>query len=92
LASQPWYRANLNVAQGATSDITTGALGGGAYPAALGGPAKGPAEVGPFATLAEAERMRHEMEGRGTVVIKNRRAGSDLSYYVRPDAPDDAER
>ena len=94
LAAQPWYRGRLNVAQGsqgAPSDIITGAIGGGAHAAALGGPA-GPAEVGPFATLAEAERMRHEMEGRGTVRLKKTKAGSQLSYFVRPDVPDETAR
>jgi peptidoglycan lytic transglycosylase len=93
LAAQPWYQGNLNVAQGVnagTSDITTGAIGAGNRFAALGGPAKGAGNVGPFATLAEAERMRHEMEGRGTVFLKQIGAGSEQSYFVRPDAPYDS--
>ncbi len=87
LAAQPWYRGRLNVAQANTSNITTGALGHGAHLAALGGPTKGVSEYGPFATRAEAERMRHELEGRATIVLKDTETGPEVSYFVRPDAP-----
>jgi len=53
--------------------------------AALGGPAPLASDVGPFATRAEAERMRHEMHGRG-VVVRTRR-GSEPAYFVRLRAP-----
>jgi rare lipoprotein A len=90
LAAQAWYRGNLNVAQAAaTSGITTGALGRGALAAGLGGPMRRAAQYGPFATRAEAERMRHELDGRATIVLKETEAGSE-SYFVRPDAASSA--
>jgi hypothetical protein len=36
--------------------------------------------------------MRHEMEGRGTVRLKKAKAGSQLSYFVRPDVLDETAR
>jgi rare lipoprotein A len=81
LAAQPWYRGSLDVAQGASSDITTGALAD--RRAGLGGPAAGAADVGPFATQSEAERMRHEMGETNAVVLVQMESGSEPSYFVR---------
>jgi rare lipoprotein A len=47
--------------------------------AALGGPERGFLEVGPFATRAEAERMRHELEPLGAATVVPR----ITEYHVR---------
>ncbi len=57
-------------------------------PAALGGPLGPASDIGPFATRAEAERMRHEMDGRCVVVLKD--LGGEPSYFVRSGAPQKA--
>lgn len=88
LAAQAWYRGRLNLAQAGqsgTSVITTGAIADGGQFAALGGPPRRASGFGPFATLAEAERMRHELKGRATIVRKDLEAASETSYFVRPD-------
>jgi peptidoglycan lytic transglycosylase len=85
LAAQSWYQGDLNVAQAAASEITTGAIGQHAPVAALGGPALPHGEQGPFATIAEAERMRHELEGRATILLKDATSGAEPAYFVRPD-------
>ncbi len=52
---------------------------GAAEPAALGGPERA-ADIGPFESRAEAERMRHEMQDPGAIVIVS---GAQESYFVR---------
>ena len=54
------YRRQLNV----TGHQTTQA-----QRTALGGPQRTHMAVGPFASRAEAERMRHELEGLGPVAV-----------------------
>jgi rare lipoprotein A len=109
LASQPWYRGSLDVAQAETSDISTGAIADpettaswslaayrqrllsasrqGSGSAALGGPEPVAADIGPFASRAEAERMRHEMRDPGAVVIEGVQRSAEASYFVRLGAP-----
>jgi rare lipoprotein A len=89
LAAQPWSRGNLDVAYVPASDISTGSLDE-AAPAALGGPAQGPADIGPFATRAEAERMRHTMEAPGADVLVEMQPGAEPSYFVRVRAAESA--
>jgi rare lipoprotein A len=89
LAAQPWSRGNLDVAYLPASDISTGSLDD-AAPAALGGPAQGPADIGPFATRAEAERMRHTMEAPGADVLVEMQPGAEPSYFVRVGATESA--
>ncbi len=53
---------------------------GTAAPTALGGPELAAADIGPFELRAEAERMRHEMQDPGAIVIVS---GAQESYFVR---------
>jgi rare lipoprotein A len=109
LASQPWYRGNLDVARSETSDISTGAIADpettaswslaayrqrllsasrqGSGPVALGGPEAVAADIGPFASRAEAARMRHEMRDPGAVVIEGAQRSAEASYFVRLGPP-----
>ena len=109
LASQPWYRGNLDVAQAETSDISTGAIADpeataswsaaayrqrllsasrqGSGSVALGGPEPAAADIGPFASRAEAERMRHEMHDSSVVVIEGVQRSAEASYFVRLGSP-----
>jgi peptidoglycan lytic transglycosylase len=50
-------------------------------PATLGGPA--PVDAGSFATLAEAERMRHELADVGPVEVEQVGLGPESSFRVR---------
>jgi rare lipoprotein A len=52
-------------------------------PATLGGPARLPVDAGSFATLAEAERMRHELADVGPVVVEQVGFGTEASFRVR---------
>jgi rare lipoprotein A len=84
LAAQPWYRGNLNVAQMPSSEISTGSIGRNeTRPVTLGGPARALVDAGLFSTLAEAERMRHELEDRGPVVIEQVGTGTEALFRVR---------
>jgi rare lipoprotein A len=97
LAAQPWYDANFGVAYAPASDLVTGAIGpsgpsaGTSRPAALGGPLRQAAGAGPFASRAEAERMRHEMGEARAVVVEVAEAGAEPSFFVRI-APQSARR
>jgi rare lipoprotein A len=84
LAAQPWYRGNLNVAQMPSSEISTGSIGRNeTRPVTLGGPARALVDAGSFSTRAEAERMRHELEDRGPVVIEQVGTGTEALFRVR---------
>ena len=48
----------------------------------LGGPQRSRLVIGPLGSLAEAERMRHEVEDIGPVTIEAAGAGPDASYRV----------
>jgi rare lipoprotein A len=52
-------------------------------PATLGGPARAPVNAGSFSTRAEAERMRHELEGLGPVVVEQVGSGAEAWFRVR---------
>jgi rare lipoprotein A len=52
-------------------------------PATLGGPAHAPADAGLFSTRAEAERMRHELEDWGPVVVEQVGSGTEAPFRVR---------
>ena len=50
--------------------------------AALGGP-EASADIGPFESRAEAERMRYEMHDPGAMVIEGDKKASQAIYFVR---------
>lgn len=58
------------------------AEGAEAQPATLGGPQRTRMSVGPFASLAEAERMRHELQDLGPITIERFDAGAEPAYRV----------
>ncbi|MGZ5851978.1 MAG: hypothetical protein ACXWJH_05335, partial [Hyphomicrobium sp.] len=55
----------------------------GATREALGGPQSTIVDVGPFATLAEAERMRHVLKDTALAVIDNTGTDEFPAYRVR---------
>lgn len=94
LAAQAWYRDNLRVAGVQTAPLTTGSLAdtdtsadgtaaGARGRAALGGPGDAFVDIGPFATPAEAERMRHELQAFGVGQVQRQGTRSEPAFHVR---------
>jgi len=51
--------------------------------ATLGGPQRTLRDVGPFATRAEAERMRHELEDLGPAAVEEAGTRAEPAFWVR---------
>jgi hypothetical protein len=67
------YRQRLEASRGVS----------GSRRATLGGPERLHIDAGPFATRAEAERMRHEIEHLGPVAVAMEGEGAEPAFLVR---------